>query len=154
MEVGGSRFASMEISMEVGRSTPTSMEVSRSFHRSTGKFHLSVEVEASNCFHQLQLPRIYSVEASMSLHTPTYFHLLPRVSQTSSCFHKTDPKPKLELPPWKLAHFQLDGSTRKSFVASMEAGTTYIEAGFLLTSMLEASASMEVDGSRWKLSWK
>ena len=33
----------------------------------------------------------------------------------------------------------------------MEAGTTYIEAGFLLTSMLEASASMEVDGSRWKL---
>ena len=130
------------------------IKVSGSFRGSTWEFPLSVEVEA---------PLLPSIAASTNIfrgsfnelpYAPTYFHLLPRVSQTSSCFHKTDPKPKLEIPPWKLAHFQLDGSTRKSFVASMEAGTTYIEAGFLLTSMLEASASMEVDGSRWKLSWK
>ena len=137
MEASGTRF--------------TCAEVSGSF------------LENAYSFHCRRKWKLRSIAASTSgfrgsfqclLYTPTYFHLLPRVSQTSSCFHKTDPKPKLELPPWKLAHFQLDGSTRKSFVASMEAGTTYIEAGFLLTSMLEASASMEVDGSRWKLSWK
>ena len=57
MEVGGSRFTSMEISVEVGGSRFTSMEVSRSFHGNTWKFPLSVEVEASiasiNCsFHE------------------------------------------------------------------------------------------------------
>ena len=57
MKVGGSRFASMEISMEVGGSRYTSMEVSGSFHGSPGKFPLAVEVKASiasiNCsFHK------------------------------------------------------------------------------------------------------
>ena len=64
MEVGGSRFSSME--------------VSGSFHRNTCKLPLSVEVEASHCFRQLPLARMHSVEASMSfhipLHTSIYFH--------------------------------------------------------------------------------
>ena len=85
-------------------------------------------------------------------YTPPYFHLLPRVSQTFSCFHKTNPyhnpnpSPKLELPPWKLAYFQLewklmeasmevDGSTWTQFAASMEAGATFMEDRLLPTSM-------------------
>ena len=85
-----------EISMEVGGSRLTSknsMEVSGS-----GSFH---------CFYPLQLPRIYSVEASMSVHIPLPY-ILPPISQTSSSLHKTNPNPnpKLELPPWKLAYFQ------------------------------------------------
>ena len=40
MEVGGSGFTSMEISMEVGRSSLTFMEVSGDFHGSAWKFPL------------------------------------------------------------------------------------------------------------------
>ena len=92
--------------MQVGRSEFTFMEVSGSFHESTRKFPLSVEMEASiasiDCsfhngrFHELP-------------YNPTYFRLHPRISRTSSCFHKTNSNPnlKLELPPWKLAYSQL-----------------------------------------------
>ena len=87
------------------------IKVSGSFRGSTWEFPLSVEVEA---------PLLPSIAASTNIfrgsfnelpYAPTYFHLLPRVSQTSSCFHKTNPNPnpKLEPPPWKLAHIQLQG---------------------------------------------
>ena len=80
VEVNGSKLTSMGAStnfqgsnLEVDGSRFTSMKFSGSFH----------------CFHQLQLPRPCSVEASMSLHIPlytsTYFH---ECHKTSSCFHK------------------------------------------------------------------
>ena len=46
---------------------------------------------------------------------------------------------------------EVDGSTWKWFVASMEAGATCTDAGLLQSSMELAEASVEVDGSRWLL---
>ena len=46
MEVGRSRFTSIEISMEGGGSIFSSIAISGSFHRNAWKFLLSVEVEA------------------------------------------------------------------------------------------------------------
>ena len=74
-----SRFSCMEIPIEVGGSRYTSVEVSKV---STERTEVSsVGVSGSfHCFHQLRLLRINSVEASMSfhirvpLHTSTYFH--------------------------------------------------------------------------------
>ena len=87
-----------------------SIEVHGSFHtRWKGKLPLLPSIAASTnvprgSFHELP-------------YTPTYLHLLSRVletsscfhKQTSSCFHKTipNPNPPLGLPPWKLAYFQL-----------------------------------------------
>ena len=83
-----SRFTSMECSMEVGGSRFTSMEVGGSFHGNTWEVPRSVVVEASfasiNCSFQKFIPRKLPWVS-----IPTYFHLLPRVSQTSSSFHKT-----------------------------------------------------------------
>ena len=118
-EVSGRIVTSMGISMEDGGSRFTSIEVSRSFHGSTWKFLLSVEVEASIA--SISCMDIFCGSFHEIPHTPTYFCLLPRVSQTSSCFHKTNrnrnPNPKLELPPWKLVYFQLPW---KLVEASME----------------------------------
>ena len=72
-------LASMEISIEVGGSRLIY------FHGSSWKLpwkYMEVStvggIGSFDCFHQLQLPRIYSVEASMSFHVPphtsTYFH--------------------------------------------------------------------------------
>ena len=113
MEFGGFRF--------------TSMEVMGSLHKNTWKFPLSVEAEASiasvNCsshervlfFFLFYVPffsplfvwrrNIHSLEASMSFHIPPiYFHLLLRVSQTPSSFHKTSTRVHrlpFALLPWK-----------------------------------------------------
>ena len=89
---------------------PTSMET-------------SIEV---NLLRSRQLPLLLSVTASTNIfrgsfpelpHTRAYFHLLPRVSQTSNCFHKTNPNtnPTLELPTWKMlpTSKEVDGSTCK-----------------------------------------
>ena len=114
MEICGSRCTSMGISwtlVEVYsfpcKLVEASMEVHESFH----------------CRWKWKLPLLPSIAASTNIfrgnfhdlpYTPTYFHLLPRVSQASSCFHKTQSNPnpnpssnpKLELSSWKLA-FQL-----------------------------------------------
>ena len=119
----GSQFNSMEASMEVGgrillqwkfpwklvevESLPwklveASMEVHGSFH----------------CRWRWKLPLLPSIAASTNIfrgsfyeisNTLTYFYLFRQVSQTSSCFHKTNPNPNLtlELSPWKLAYVQL-----------------------------------------------
>ena len=49
----------------------------------------------------------------------------------------------------------VDGNTWKLFVASMEAIVTSMAAGLLPTSIGDDGrlGSMEVDLSRWKLSW-
>ena len=47
MEIGGSRFTSLEIYMQVDGNSSTSMGVIRSFHGNTWKLSLSVQVEAS-----------------------------------------------------------------------------------------------------------
>ena len=95
-QVGGSRFTSKEISRDVGGSRFTSMEV----RRFRGSFH---------CRWKWKLPLLPSIATSTNIfrgsfhahpYTPTYLHLLARVSQISSCFHDTNPT--LELPPWKL----------------------------------------------------
>ena len=97
---------SIENSSEAGGSRFTSMQVSGSFHGSTwfsvvrrsGSFHRS---------HQMKLPRILFRASFHGLsYIPIYCYLFPRVLQTSSCFHKTNPNtnsnqnpnPKLELP--------------------------------------------------------
>ena len=102
----------------------------------SGRFH---------CFHQLQLVRTYSVEVFMSFHIPLhmYFHLLPRVSQTSSCLHKTNPNRIRTLTltlSWSYLHgswptSKFHGRTWKQVVASMEAGATCMETGLVPTSM-------------------
>ena len=146
--------------MEVGRSRFTHMEVSGSFHGSTWKFPLSVEVEASiasinGSFHEhipWKLPLLPSIASSTNIfngsfhelsYTPTYFHLLSRVSQTSTCFQKTNPSPnpKPELPPWNRWKYM------EVVCCSMEAGATCMGAGLLPTSM-EVGGSFH--GSRWK----
>ena len=98
-KVGGRRF--------------TFMEVSGSFHGRTWTFPLSVESRSSHCFHQLQLPWIISVEASMSSIYPyillptstsiTNFHLLPQDYLTLTLTLTLT----WRLPPWNLAYFQL-----------------------------------------------
>ena len=103
VEVGGSRFTCMEITVEVGRSQFTCMEVSGSFNVSTCKFL---------CRWKWKLPLLPSMAASTNIfrgsfhelpYTPTYFHLLPRVSYTSSCFHKTILNPNPDLI-WSYLH--------------------------------------------------
>ena len=96
------KFPSIEVDLLPWKLVEASMEVSGSFH----------------CWWKWKLPLLPSIAASTKIfrgsfherpHTPTHFHLLPRVSQNSGCFHKTNPDPvlTLELPPWKLAYFQL-----------------------------------------------
>ena len=77
-----------------------------------------------HCFHQWKIPRIYAVEASMGLQIP--LHLLPRASQSSSCFKtfiRVHRRPfhqrpwtmvDVDLLPWKVvkALMELDGSFR------------------------------------------
>ena len=74
-------FISMETSMKVGGSIFTSIVISGSFH---GSFH---------CRWKWKLPLLPSIAASTNIlrgsfhelpYTPTYFHLPPRVLQTSS----------------------------------------------------------------------
>ena len=108
MEVGGNRFTSMEFSpwklVKVDLLPWKLVEASMEIH---GRFY---------CRWQCKPPLLPSIATSTNIfrrsfhevpYTPTYFHLLPRVSQSSSCFHKTNPNLKLELPPWKRAYFQL-----------------------------------------------
>ena len=104
MEVGESRFTSIEFPMEVGGSRFTSMDVGRSVHGSAWKFH---------CRWKLKLPLLSSSAASTnifsgSLHelpyNPTYFHPIPRVSQTSGWFHKTNPNPNFSCLSWNYLH--------------------------------------------------
>ena len=65
----------------------------------SGSFH---------CFHQLQLPRIYSMEASMRFHIPlqtsTYFteyHKLPAAcTRLTGPYCCPPPSPSLQRPPW------------------------------------------------------
>ena len=104
MEVGGRRFTSMYISLEVGevdalscKSVEASMEEHGSFHC---RWKCKLPLLPSNAaFTNIFRGRFHELQ-----HTPTYFHLLPRASQTSGCFHTINPSPnpKLELPPWKL----------------------------------------------------
>ena len=104
MEVGESRFTSIEFPMEVGGSRFTSMDVGRSVHGSAWKFH---------CRWKLKLPLLSSSAASTnifsgSLHelpyNTTYFHPIPRVSQTSGWFHKTNPNPNFSCLSWNYLH--------------------------------------------------
>ena len=94
LEVGGSRFTSMEIPRKLvqvdllpWKLVKASMEVRGIFYcRWKWKLPLLPSMAASmnifrgsfHCFHQLHLPLIYSMEASMSfhipLHTSIYFH--------------------------------------------------------------------------------
>ena len=87
----------MGISMELGEEylLPWKLLNSGSFHGSTWIFPLSMELEASLASINWKLPLLPSIEASTNIfhgsfhelsHTPTYFNLYPRVSQTSSCF--------------------------------------------------------------------
>ena len=112
------------------------------------------------CRWKWKLPFLPSVEVSTNVfrgsfhdvpYTPTYFHLLPRVSQTSSRFHKTNPdhipNPKLELPP---AYLQLRW---KQMEASMEViccfrgSWNYLHESWPPTSM-QVGGSFHA--SRWK----
>ena len=114
------------------------MEASMQVH---GSFH---------CRWQLKVPLFPSIAACTNIFsgnfpklpsTPANFHLLPRISQTSSFFDKTKPHPslnlKLELLPWTPADFPfsclVDGSVWRSM---------------LLPEKLELLASLH--GSRWK----
>ena len=78
MEVGGSVFHSMAISMEVSGNRLTSMEVNGNFPGSTWKFHLSVEVWGSyvsiNCSFPEYVPWKFPRASKYSLHAFTYVH--------------------------------------------------------------------------------
>ena len=105
---GGSRFISLsvEISIEVGGSRFTSMEVVGSFHGNAWTFPLLVEVEASiasiDCsFHEYSLVR---AKLSWASKYPNIVPPTSEVLQTSSWFHKTSIRVHqfpLDLLPWK-----------------------------------------------------
>ena len=110
LEVGGSVYTSVEISIEVSGIRCTSMEVSRSFHGSTWKFKfpLSMEVEASIFPSIAACTNVFRGSFHELPYTPTYFPLLLRVTQTSSCFHKTSRRVHrlpFDLLPWKSIYF-------------------------------------------------
>ena len=137
-EVGGCRF--------------TFMEVSGSFHGSTWKFPLSEEVEAS----------VASINCSVHEHspwklpyTPTYFHLLPRLSQTSSCFYKTsirDHRLPFDLLPWWFPPTSMEVNLLPWKLLQVDLlAWKLVEVDLLPWILVEAS--MEAHGSlhcRWK----
>ena len=96
----------------------------------------SVEVHGSFCCRwKWKLRLLPSIAASTNVfrrifhelpYTPTYFHLLPRVAQSSSCFRKTDLSRNSNPNP------------------NPHPRATSVEAGLLPTIM-------EVHGSTWKL---
>ena len=139
---------SMETSVEVGGNIFTWEYMETSIVCGTGRFH---------CFNQLQLPRICSVEASMSFHLPLYisiyfheYHKRPptctRLPQGSTeflsiCFHWSFHQLSRKLP-WKSIYFH------ESFHGiPWKLPWKYMEVdGKIFTSM---EISMEVGGSRF-----
>ena len=131
----------MEVGLLLWNLVEASMEVDISFHwRSKWKLSLLPSTAAStticggSCH---ELPYI-----------PTYFHLLPRVSHTSSCFHQTSFKVH-QLPfnplPWKFPPTFME--------YSMEAAEASAEVNLLPWKLLEAP--MDVYGSfHWRWTWE
>ena len=108
---------------------------------------------------------------SLSFHelpsTPTYFHLLPRVSQTPSWFHKTSvrvSRRSFDLLPWKFPIISFHGSHFPFMEASRSRWKNILFHGNFHCKLVEvdllppwksAETSMEVHGSfhrRWN--WK
>ena len=125
------------------------MKVSGSFRRTTWKFPRSVEVEVSivggsGSFHLLPSTTASTKMFRESFHelpyTPTCIHLLlPRVPQSSSCFHRTFitiHRLPLDLLPWK---------------PSMGVG---ISMGVDGNFHGRKYTSMEVNLLPWNLPWK
>ena len=161
----------MEIAMNAGGSWHASMEVSGSFHRSTWKFPLSVEVQGLNCFHQFHIPRVRSVEISMSSqfpYTPKYIHVLPRIRQRPAAFTRlpqgsTEFRSSTCIDVSTNFYGNFHGRQFSSMEASIEDGgricllawkfqVKLLEVDLLLCKLMEAS--MEVLGifhCRWKL---
>ena len=168
MEVGRSRFTSIEISMEGGGSIFSSIAISGSFHRNAWKFLLSVEVEASiasiSCsFHEcipwkLSWPSIYP-------YTPTYFKLRPRAPQTFGCFHETFIR--VHRHAFDLLRNSMEVSTNlhESQFISMEAfvevgGSRFtcmeitVEVGRSQFTCMEVSGSFNVSTCKFLCRWK
>ena len=77
------------------------------------KFPLMVEVEVSIAS---IICRLYDHIRWKLPYTPVYFHLLPRVSQTCSCFRKTSVRVHqvpFDLLPWKFLSINFHGSKLK-----------------------------------------
>ena len=152
--VGRRIVISIEISMEVAGRRFASTEVSVNFHRSTWKFPLPVEVEDS----------IASINCSFHEYIPwklpwasTYSYIFAPTSAsvtTCSSFHKFNLHPVLnhnvELPPSKLAYFQLPRKQMEVHRSDpMKVGGSFHGSWY---TCMEVSGSFH--GSRWKLPWK
>ena len=144
--------SSKEASMEVGGTRSTWVEIHGSSHGGGGgSFH---------CFYQLQLPQLYSVEASMKFHIP---YILPLTSTSTTNFRLL-PHDSHKGPPTSVrstsfgysanSHGSSHGTKFTSGTASTEVGGSrftsmeipVVVGGSRSTSM-EFRTSMEVRGS-------
>ena len=123
----------------------------------------SMEVHGSfHCRWKWKLPLLPSIAASTNIfrgnfhdlpYTPTYFHLLPRVSQTSSCSFKSNSTLNATLTPTPSLSYlhgirptsNYHGRRWKQFVVSMETVATCVEAGLLPTCIQVGGSVRGVD---------
>ena len=118
----------------------------------SGSFH---------CFHQLNLPRVYSVETSMSFHIPlntsTYFHEYHKHFQLlSKDFHKGPPAPARPISMEVFTNFRgnFHESQFTSIEASIEVGGRIVTSTDIFMKVgrfASMGASESFHGTTWKL---
>ena len=133
------------------------MKVVGSPHGRIWKFSLTVDVGASIASINCRIHDQFGASFHELSYTPIVFHLLPRVSQTSSYFHKHSVSVHrfpIGLLPWKISptSIELNGSKAEvngSELTSMEASTN-IHGSELELNLLPGRL-MDVDLLPWKL---